>query len=72
MGAEVYGPSGIPVYWIVDLVHRRVEVYTEPGPEGYRACETFAEGQFVPVVIEGQPIGQIAVTDLLPSQPATS
>jgi Uma2 family endonuclease len=32
---EVYGPAGIPVYWIVDLVHRQIEVYTDPGPAGY-------------------------------------
>jgi Uma2 family endonuclease len=32
LAREVYGPAGIPVYWIVDLIHRQVEVHTEPGP----------------------------------------
>ena len=72
MGSEVYGPSGIPVYWIVNLVHRQVEVYTEPGPEGYRSCEVVSEGQSVSVVIEGQSLGQIAVADLLPSRSVTA
>jgi Uma2 family endonuclease len=27
---QTYGPAGIPVYWIVNLVTRRVEVYTNP------------------------------------------
>jgi Uma2 family endonuclease len=69
LAEEVYGPAGIPVYWIVDLVHRQVEVYTDPGPEGYRSRAVFAEGQSVPVVIDGQQIGEIAVADILPSRP---
>ena len=67
---EVYGPAGIPVYWIVNLIHRQVEVYTDPGPEGYRSHAIFVEGQSVPVVIDGQPLGQVAVADVLPSRPA--
>ena len=41
MASLVYGPSGIPVYWIVNLVQRQVEVYTDPKPEGYRSCVVF-------------------------------
>ena len=66
----VYGPAGIPVYWIVNLVHRQVEVYTDPGPDGYRSRVVFADGQSVPVVIDGHPLGQIAVADLLPTRSA--
>ena len=64
------GRPGIPVYWIINLVHRQVEVYTDPGPGGYRSRVVFSEGQSVPVVIDGQPLGQIAVADILPSQRA--
>ncbi len=70
LATEVYGPAGIPVYWIVNLVHRQVEVYTDPGPGGYRSCRVFAEGESVPVMIEGQLLGAIAVADILPSRPA--
>ena len=66
LAAEVYGPAGIPVYWIVDVNGRRVEVYTGPGPQGYGTPEIFAEGQSVPVVIDGREVGRIAVADILP------
>ncbi len=37
---RVYGPAGIPVYWIVNLKAHQVEVYTVPHEDGYlkRAC----------------------------------
>jgi Uma2 family endonuclease len=70
LATEVYGPAGIPVYWIVNLVHRQVEVYTDPGPTGYGSTAVFAEGQSVPVVIGGEPLGRIAVADILPSRRA--
>ncbi len=34
--ARVYGTSGLPVYWIVNLIDRQVEVYADPGPDGYQ------------------------------------
>ncbi len=64
--AGIYGAAGIPVYWIVNLVHRQVEVYTNPGPAGYASRQDFAAGQQVPVVIGGRQLGMIAVNDLLP------
>jgi Uma2 family endonuclease len=66
LAAEVYGPAGIPVYWIVDVNGRRVEVYTQPGPAGYGKTEVFAEGQSIPVAIGGREVGRIAVADILP------
>ncbi len=66
LAAEVYGPAGIPVYWIVDVIRRRVEVDTGPGPHGYGLPATFAEGQSVPVVIDGREAGRIAVAHILP------
>jgi Uma2 family endonuclease len=70
LATEVYGPAGIPVYWIVNLIHRQVEVYSDPGPGGYRSTAVFTEGQAVPVVVDGHPLGQVAVADLLPSRSA--
>jgi Uma2 family endonuclease len=61
-----FARSGIPIYWIVNLVQRRVEVYTDPSPEGYRSQRDYHAGDVVPVVIDGQPLGQIAVADILP------
>ena len=58
--------GGIPVYWIVNLVQRRVEVYSDPVPEGYRSRHDYHVGEAIPVLIDGQQLGQIAVDDILP------
>ena len=34
--ASLYARAGIPVYWLVDLAARRVEVRTQPAGEEYR------------------------------------
>jgi Uma2 family endonuclease len=63
----VYARAGIPVYWIVNLVDRQIEVYTRPVKEGrYRSRKDYKPGQHVPVVIDGRPLAPIAVDDILP------
>jgi Uma2 family endonuclease len=64
--ANVYAAAGIPVYWIVNLVERQIEVYSGPSTAGYSSRVDFLEGQNVPVVIEGVEVGQIVVADVLP------
>jgi Uma2 family endonuclease len=61
-----YAKARIPVYWIVNVVHRQVEVYTNPDPAGYQTSEVFLPGRRAPVVIDGQEVGSIAVDDILP------
>jgi Uma2 family endonuclease len=62
-----YARDGIPVYWIVNLVDRQVEVYTRPTKAGrYRSRQDYKPGQQVPVVIGGQQLPPIAVDDILP------
>ena len=63
---RVYGPAGIPVYWILNLVDRQVEVYSGPRPDGYATRIDYRSGQHVPVVLDGVIVGQIAVDDMLP------
>jgi Uma2 family endonuclease len=63
---SAYAREGIPVYWIVNLVDRQVEVYTNPGPSGYATRQDFKPGQQVPVVIAGQPCAPIPVDAILP------
>jgi Uma2 family endonuclease len=66
----IYARAGIEVYWIVNLVDRCVEVYTEPTGSGenarYRAHEVFSNGQSLPWRVGGGDCGTIAVADLLP------
>jgi Uma2 family endonuclease len=61
-----YALGGIPEYWIVNLVDGQVEVYTGPGQAGYQSRQLFGPGQEIPVVIDGNEIGRIAVVDILP------
>ena len=61
-----YGPAGIPVYWIVNLRDRKVEVYTEPGPDGYATQTDYSLGMNMPLVIDGVTVGEIGVDDILP------
>jgi Uma2 family endonuclease len=67
---EVYARNRIPVYWIVNLIDGRVEVFTQPrGGKAptFQRHEHFNRGASVPVVLDGVEIGRIAVNDFIPS-----
>jgi Uma2 family endonuclease len=64
--AEIYGKAGIPVYWIIDVDDGQVEVYSDPGPNGYQSHEVLAAGHALHVAIDGGEVGEIAVADILP------
>jgi len=66
---SAYARGGIRVYWIINLVDRQIEVYTEPGPRAYGSRVDFQRGQTLPVVIDGQLLGHVAVDAILPSTP---
>ena len=64
-----YARARLPVYWIINLTDRRVEVYTHPRGgknPGYRHQTNYAPGQAVPVVVGGAEVGSLEVKDLLP------
>lgn len=67
---RIYAAAGISVYWLVNLVDRQVEVFTDPSGPGerpeYGTCRVFLPGDQVPVVLDGDEWGRIAVADLLP------
>ena len=67
---RIYARAGIPVYWIINLVDRRVEVYTQPsGPTAvpaYGAFQTFQPGDQVPLVLDSTTVGAVPAADLLP------
>ena len=66
---RVYGRGGVPVYWVVNVVDRRIEVYTDPtGPAaqpGYRTRTDYQPGMAVPVVLGGVVAGTMAVSEVL-------
>ncbi|MEM6790808.1 MAG: Uma2 family endonuclease [Myxococcota bacterium] len=47
--AKIYAASGVPVYWLVDLVARTVTVHTSPSSGGYRDVAPLHEGTMVPL-----------------------
>jgi Uma2 family endonuclease len=67
---RLYAQAAIPVYWIVNLVERVLEVYTDPsGPTDqpdYRQQRTFGAAEQVPLVVEGREVGRVTVSALLP------
>lgn len=66
----IYAAAGLPVYWIVNLVDRRVEMYADPtGPDGqpdFRQRQDFSETEEVPVIIDGREVARVSVRALLP------
>jgi Uma2 family endonuclease len=62
---RIYGEAGVATYWIVNLVDRQLEVYSDPCPGGYRSCQILAPGEDLRVVIDGIEMGRVAVSDLL-------
>jgi hypothetical protein len=67
---RIYARARIPAFWIINLVDRQVELYTDPsGPSkkpDYRRQQVYGPGQDVPVVIDGREVGRLKVRELLP------
>jgi Uma2 family endonuclease len=68
----IYAMNGIPVYWIVNIPERRVEVYSSPLAEEqrYTTLNTYTPGQQIPVILGEQTLPSILVDDLLPEETA--
>lgn len=68
---RMYARARIPIYWIINLNARQVEVYTEPKGgkvPAYRRRSDYRLDAKVPLVIEESEVGQVSVGDLLPSR----
>ncbi len=62
--AEIYARAGVPVYWRLDLEHRRLEVHHIPAPDGVYT-RVAALGEADEVEVPGTSI-RWKVADLLP------
>ena len=65
---RIYARGGIPIYWIVNVEERRVEVYTKPVGglnAGYDQHDDYTVGEAVPLILDGQTVGSIPVAELL-------
>lgn len=67
---RIYANARIPVYWIVNLQERQIEVYTEAGGEDeqaqYQQQKIYQEVDSVPLIIAEKEVGTIKVADILP------
>jgi Uma2 family endonuclease len=66
-----YARAGIPVYWLINLIDREVQVYVDPDPAApaYRRRETYGPSDSVPLALEGAARAAIEVSTLLPPPP---
>lgn len=67
---RIYARNGIPVYWVVNLIDRQLEVFTDPSGPGsspdYGTTRVLSTGDRIDVVVGGTVVGAVAVTDMLP------
>jgi Uma2 family endonuclease len=67
---RIYARASVPVYWIVNVIDRWVEVYTDPtGPAddpGYRQRKDHGPDEEMPIILDGREVGRLVVRDLLP------
>ena len=64
-----YAACKVPVYWIVNLSLRQIEVYTDPSGRGkaavYQVVKVYSADDLVPVVLAGREMGRLKVSDIL-------
>ncbi|MBA4068182.1 MAG: Uma2 family endonuclease [Isosphaera sp.] len=67
--ARIYARAGIPVYWVVNVIDKLIEVYTQPsGPSdapAYADRQDYPIGTAVPVVLDGATVGTIPVAEVM-------
>jgi len=61
--AKLYAKAGVPIYWLVDVPGKAMEVRSDPGPDGYRCCDTYRVGTEVPSPASG--VDDLDVGELL-------
>jgi Uma2 family endonuclease len=67
--ARIYSRAAIPVYWVVNVIDKVIEVYTQlsgqvPAP-AYGKRDDYSIGTAVPVILDGQTVGTIAVAEVM-------
>jgi Uma2 family endonuclease len=66
---RIYAQAAIPTYWVINVIDRQVEVYTDPRPAdpvpSYATQTDYKAGDSVPLLLDGQTVAQIPVNDLL-------
>lgn len=65
---RIYARAGITLYWIVNVVERQLEVYTNPSSEKglYEVRNIYALNEHVPFIVEGREVAQLPVQQFFP------
>lgn len=67
---RIYARAGIAIYWIVNLLDRQIEGYTQPFGEGedadYATQQNYGLQDLLPLEIEGFEIEILSVSSLFP------
>lgn len=65
-----YAGARVPIYWIVDLGRRRLEIHSEPAGQAetayYGLTKILAQDDEVALVLDGREIASFAVREILP------
>ena len=70
---RIYAAAGVPVYWLVSLQARNVEVFSQPqppsghNPASYQAHRVIDAQGAVGLELAGKQLGEIRVGDLMPA-----
>ena len=63
---SMYARAGVPVYWILNVADRAVEVYSDPVGEAYQSRRDYGVGESVPLIVDGVEVAAIPVRDVFP------
>ena len=64
--AARYATEEIPVYWLLNIEGRRLEVYADPVAGVYTTITFFGPDDEAPVVLDGREVGRVRVGEFLP------
>jgi len=65
----LYAKAKLPIYWIINIPERQIEVYTEPRggkTPTYRRRTDYGIDDVIPVILDGENRGSITVRGILP------
>lgn len=63
----IYAAGGIPTYWIVNILARTFEVYSDPTATGYAARADYDRGKSLAVILDGHEMGSLNIPTSLPA-----
>jgi Uma2 family endonuclease len=63
---ELYAKEKVREFWLINLVERKIEVYTKPRGGKYHKKVEYVDNDSVPLVLDGVHIADIPVRELMP------